>query len=81
MFQNEEGDDITFPQVKKELQQIIGIEKGAVPFVRKAPIGPNGVKLIQFWEDPVGYWQKFKETDRGWGESERKLQDIDKANV
>lgn len=77
MFQNEEGDDITFPQVKKELQQIIGIEKGAVPFVRKAPIGPNGVKLIQFWEDPVGYWQKFKETDRGWGESERKLQDID----
>jgi hypothetical protein len=77
MFQNEEGDDITFPQVRKELQQIIGIEKVAVPFVRKAPIGPNGVKLIQFWEDPVGYWQKFKDTDRGWGESERKLQDID----
>jgi len=76
LLPSEEGDDIQFPQVRKEIQQIIGIEKAAAQFVRKAPIGPAGQPLIQFWQQPVEYWKAFKETFSGWGASERKDQDI-----
>ena len=77
MIAHEEGDDISYPEVQKELQQIIGIEKGKSVFVRKAPIGPEGKPLVQFWQNPNEYWKKFKETFRGWGDSEKKAQDID----
>ena len=46
-------------------------------FVRKAPIGREGKPLVQFWQNPNEYWKKFKETFRGWGDSEKKAQDID----
>lgn len=81
MIEPEEGDNITYPEVRKELQQIIGIEKKAAPFVRKAPIGPEGVPLIQFWQDPTGYWKEFKKTFSGWGDSEKRAQNIAMINA
>jgi hypothetical protein len=71
-----EGTDFTFSQIKKELQEIIGIQLSKVPFVSKAPLGPDGTRLVQFWEDPVGYWSTFTQTYRGWGTEEKRLQDI-----
>ena len=77
MIEPGEDDDVSFNQVNIDLRNIMGEERAKAPFFKKQPIGPNGEKLIQFWQDPEEYWDAFvaaKNHFEGYGDAEKKAQ-------
>lgn len=78
MFEPGENDDITYNQVNNDLKMIMGEERAKAPFFRKIPIGPEGARLIPFWEKPAEYWRAFvaaKNHFEGWDDEARQGQD------
>jgi len=78
MFEPGENDDISYNQVNNDLKMIMGEEKAKAPFFRKIPIGPEGTRLIPFWEKPAEYWRAFvaaKNHFEGWDDEARHGQD------
>jgi hypothetical protein len=77
MIELGEDDNITFNQVNIDLRNIMGEERAKAPFFKKQPIGPDGKKLVQFWQDPEEYWDAFvaaKNHFEGYGDAEKKAQ-------
>lgn len=77
MIEPGEDDNISFNQINVDLRNIMGEERAKAPFFKKQPIGPNGKPLVQFWQDPAGYWEAFvaaKNHYEGYGDAEKKAQ-------
>jgi hypothetical protein len=77
MIEPGEDDNISYNQVNIDLRNIMGEERAKAPFFKKQPIGPDGKPLVQFWQDPAGYWEAFvaaKNHYEGYGDAEKKAQ-------